>query len=142
MRFSDSYLDRLISPSDAVSLAELQAAIVSSKIFDPELTCYGLPASVFTFVETLNWLSQSARSGAWTYFESTPESRVTALLRTLGPAALSGLVEHYRLGADYAMNVNQLRSVDEWIADNEHRLDEWLCKFVRSHDEEFRGLIA
>jgi len=103
---------------------------------------YGLPANVFAFVETLTWLSQSVRSGARTYFESTPDARIKALQQILETIAPKELIKHYRLGATYLKEPDQDRPVDKWIVEKERDLDAWLCEFVRSHREEFQALIG
>lgn len=89
--FSDSYIDRLTSPSDLASLVELHGVIISSPHFDLGQTTCGLPDNAFVFFETIAWLSQSVRCGSWTYFESTPVARVKALLSLLAAVAPIGL---------------------------------------------------
>lgn len=140
--FSDSYIDRKTSPSDLASLIELHGAILSLPNFDFSQLAYGLPDIAFVFVETVAWLSQSVRSGSWTYFESTPEARVNALLRMLEVVAPKGLVEQYRFGATHWVEPSQLEVLDRWVANSERDFDAWLCGFVRGNQREFQALIA
>ncbi len=140
--FSESHIDRLTSPSDLASLIELHGAILSLSDFDTNQLTYGLPDIAFVFVETVVWLSQSVRSGSWTYFESTPEARVNALLRLLEVVAPKELVEQYRFGATHWVEPGQLAVLDRWIANSERDFDAWLCDFIRGNKREFRILIA
>ncbi|PTR29928.1 hypothetical protein C8J98_10760 [Luteibacter sp. OK325] len=141
IRLSEEYLERLTCPSDALGLAELQSTVQVPRSFDCQLLSYGLPDSIF-FFETLNWLSQSVRSGAWTYFESVPEYRAFAL------AHLMSLMDEAEIAAKYRFCIGNwaiaadMQCIDDWVRDREDSHDAWLCEFVRLHQGEFRALLA
>lgn len=91
-RFSDTYIDRLLASGKYDALVELQGIFCGWSGLASDHPRYGLPATAFIFVETLNWFSQAIRSGAWTYFEVTPKERQMAILSEL---QYIGLPEFY-----------------------------------------------
>jgi hypothetical protein len=142
IRLSEEYLERLTCPSDALGLAELQSALQVSRSFDCQLLSYGLPDSIFLFFETLNWLSQSVRSGAWTYFESVPEYRAFALAHLLSLMSTAEIAEKYRFCIGNWAIAADMQRIDDWVRDREGSHDAWLCEFVRLHQGEFCALLA
>src|SRR5579872_2763727 len=97
-KFSSRYWDSVFKSRAYEQLVELSSALCGCSAFRVTDADYGLPREAFAFVEGLLWFAQAQRSGVWTYFESTPLPRQSAMLSALETcSAPSGFAEHYAL---------------------------------------------
>jgi hypothetical protein len=98
-KYSSRYWDSLFKSREYGQLVDLSSALCSCPAFRGADTEYGLPRAAFTFVEGLVWFAQANRSGVWTYFESTPQARQSAMLDALETGrAPPGFAAHYAFG--------------------------------------------
>ncbi len=141
-RFSDTYIDCLLASGKYDALVELQSIFWCWPGLASDQPRYGLPPTVFTFVETLNWFSQAIRSGAWTYFEVTPNERqmsMFAALQRIGPPKFA---DQYQFGIEHWRAQEKMRDLDRWISDNESICDQWLFDLLRQNRKELGALYA
>ena len=90
-----SYVDGLFASRDYDGLVWLSSTLCGSRGFNLQSPTYGLPRTLFLFVESLFWFAQGLRSGVWTYFEATPSARQQEMLAALGDLAPEGFDEQY-----------------------------------------------
>lgn len=132
-KYSEEYIDRLVSAADYDSLVDLSSAICSVSTFTIHQPTYGLPVAAFVFTETLQWFTQAIRSGVWTYYEATPLERQSAMLSALREFAPADFRDCYAQGIRDWQDEVKIMAVDDWIERNEERANEWLRSHVRSN---------
>lgn len=141
-RFSDTYVDRLLVSGKYDALVELQSIFWGWSGLAAHHSQYGLPPAAFTFVEVLNWFSQTIRSGAWTYFEATPTETQWAVLAELHRLAPPDFADQYKQGIEYWKDEEKMKVLDRWVAENESVCDQWLFDLLRQNSEELKVLYA
>lgn len=135
-RYSQGYLKQLLAGSEFDSLVELQGILLSWSGIDTSKPDYGVPPSVFAFIEALNWLSQATRSGAWTYFEAASLERQSAMLGGLRVLAPQEVAQMYQLGMEHWRDADTMKKLDCWVMDNESTCNAWLHALVQLHKHE------
>jgi hypothetical protein len=125
-RFSVQYIDRLLNGCEYQQLAEISSIICSSSRFSPSASDWGLPPPAFVFVETLCWFAQAIRSGVWTYFEATPQSRQTAMAKVLREFAPPGFADSYERGMADRRDEEKMSALKKWIVANDKLASKWL----------------
>ena len=141
-KFATAYVDRLLADSTYESLAELSSAICSSARFNAELRDYGLPRFAFLFVETLLWFAQGERSGAWTYYEATPQARQDAMLDTLRRDAPEEFSSWYERGMHDWSDEIRIAAVDTWIEAHGEATYRWLRALAANNRVTLLELVA
>jgi hypothetical protein len=129
-RFSSEYVHASVAAPGRDGLSALLSVLTSSDRYDPRAPNYGLPDPLFLLVETMSW-EGAARSGVWTYYESTPlfvQERMCTVLAATAPAALA---KAYATGMATWRSTDRAGAVDAWLGGNEASVIEWL-----------RGLVA
>lgn len=135
-RFAVEYIDSLLARSDESAQAELIGVMTSWSGYDRSQHLCGLTQALLAYVEATCWLAQSFRSGAWTYYEATPESvqrDVRDALRRLGRA---DFCEIYGEGMREWAQPSRAVNVDAWLMRNEHLLRLWLKTVAEAHRED------
>jgi hypothetical protein len=140
-KYSSRYWDSLFSSREYGRLVDLSSAVCSCSVFRPDDPEYGLPRAAFTFVEGLLWFAQANRSGVWTYFESTPQPRQSAMLDALETGdAPPGFAAHYALGMRDWKAEDKSAQVDSWIRAHDAENNEWLWHVAEEHRSLFEGI--
>src|SRR5262245_17215987 len=124
-RYSSGYFEDLFAHRDYRGLVDISGVICSCSRFKSEDAVYGLPLPLFAYVESLLWFASSARSGVWTYFEATPEARQKEMVRTLEKFAPFGFAVQYERGIRYWRDTGRQVQLDQWLASNDERNNEW-----------------
>src|SRR5436305_2507990 len=114
-RFAMSYIDSLLHGNSRCELAELSSIICSSPTFSKTAPDYGLPGPAFVFVETQLWFAQSLRSGVWSYYEATPQSRQEAFSKALRQYAPQSYADWYERGMADWKEEGRIAAVDRWM---------------------------
>ncbi len=99
-------------------------------MFQRDAPDFGLPPEAFLLLEVLCWVSQSVRSGVWTYYEATPSMRQTVCSEVLHWHAQPELAAYYNRGMNTWEDDKAIRIVDDWIRANEANLNDWLYRFA------------
>lgn len=141
-RYTDAYIDRLLARSDFETLVELQCILWGSAKRAADDPQYGFSGALFAFVECLSWFSQSIRSGAWTYYETTPKERQEAMHAQLQRLAPAEFADQYRRGINHWQDQETMKDVDRWISENESTCNDWLFSLVLQNREELKPLYA
>ena len=141
-RYADSYINQLMARSDYEAMIDLQGILMSGAGMATNMPSYGLPSIVFVFVETIHWYAQSVRSGAWTYFESTPNDRQAAMYQALESFAPSGFAERYRYGSENWNDPEKMKELDRWIDESDEACVSWLAGLQRRNRSVFWPLYA
>jgi hypothetical protein len=128
-----SYVDGLFSNRDYDGLVWLSSAICGSSAFDLRLPTYGLPRTLFLFVESLAWFAQGLRSGAWTYFEGTPSVRQQEMLAALGDLAPKGFGKQYSAGMRGWADAAQAAVVDKWLQQSDDENNAFLWRLAEQN---------
>jgi hypothetical protein len=139
-KFSQAYLDELLSSPEFNKLVELSGYLYAAGGYMVDDATYGLPPSLFVFVESLVWLSQAERSGVWTYYEAAPKTRQDAMLRALECEAPEGFAAHYGLGMETWHDPGKIHVVDVWLQDHEDDINRWLWRLINQHRSAFERL--
>jgi hypothetical protein len=132
-RFAVEYIDSLLARSDESAQAELIGVMTSWSGYDRSQHLCGLTQALLAYVEANCWLAQSFRSGAWTYYEATPEAiqrDVRDALKRLGRTDFS---EIYGEGMREWDKPSRAVSVDTWLTRNEQLLRSWLKTVAETH---------
>jgi hypothetical protein len=132
-RFAVEYIDSLLARSDESAQAELIAVMTSWSGYDRSQHLCGVTQALLAYVETNCWMAQSFRSGAWSYYEATPEfiqRDVRDALRRLGRADFS---EIYEEGMRECNRASHASHVDAWLTQNEQLLRRWLKTLAEAH---------
>jgi hypothetical protein len=132
-----AYLDRMFSERDEASLTLLSSVICGAQAFDRGHATYGLPSSLFLFVEGLLWFAQSWRSGSWTYFEATPLERQQAMLEELRTHAPKGWADQYAFGMRHWQDTERLSALDTWLEGR----DKANSEFLWDHLAQYRAIL-
>ncbi len=141
-RYTDAYIDRLISSKGFLELVELQGIFFGWSGCDFNLPNFGFHSSVFTFNESLTWFSQAIRSGVWTYYEATPIERQEAMFAALQIHAPIEFSKQYKYGIEHWKDVERIESLDSWIEDNEFMCNEWLFDLLLKNRHELSTFYA
>jgi hypothetical protein len=141
-KISQAYLDELFSSPDFDKLVELSGYLYAAGGNRGDDPTYGLPRSLFVFVESLTWFSQAERSGVWTYYEATPNTRQDAMLRALECEAPDGFAAHYVLGMGTWRDQTKIDVVDVWLQEHEDDINRWLWRLINQHRNTFERLCA
>lgn len=128
-----AYINELLVNDDYMALVDLSQCLCSSPDFRSDHTEYGLPQIAFVFIEGLQWVAQSIRSGVSTYFESTSIQRQLAMKSALQNVAPPSFAQWYGLGMSAMKDDVRMDAVDQWLIENEDILISWLRDFVRQH---------
>ncbi len=141
-RYSDSYLDALLGPTEEAweSLWQLGALLESAPAFDHAKRHYGLAPELFTFVETLAWLSSASRSGSITYFEARSEAVQFDLAELLLVHAPTDIAHAFGDGLTSWRKSQSLTAADAWLDANEASVATWLLDHARAHREAIRAV--
>jgi hypothetical protein len=132
-----SYVDGLFVDREYGGLVWLSSAICGSEDFAPRHPTYGIPRSLFLFVECLAWFAQGIRSGVSTYFEATPLTRQQEMLTALRELAPKGFDEQYCVGMSSWTNAARVAGVDKWLQQNDDGNNTFLWRIA----EQNRALI-
>jgi hypothetical protein len=97
---------------------------------------------VFVFQETLMWLSQTIRSGMWTYYEATPGARQEAMLRALECEAPPDYAATYSLGMETWQDDVKREAVDIWVGCHEEDCNLWLWRLANRHRAMFERVCG
>jgi hypothetical protein len=142
-KYSSRYWDSLFKSREYGQLVDLSSALCSCPVFRQADTEYGLPRAAFTFVEGLLWFAQANRSGVWTYFESTPQPRQSAMLETLENShAPPGFAAHYAVGLRNWKTEDTIGEVDLWIRAHDRENNTWLWSIADEHRSLFEHICA
>lgn len=136
-RYADSYIDQLIGRSDYEAMVDLQGILMSGTRVNLDAPDYGLPSIPFVFVESILWFSQSVRSGAWTYFESTAKDRQAAMYEALDSFAPLGFAERYKYGSENWRDSERMIELDRWIDESDDSCARRLAEFQRKNRDVF-----
>jgi hypothetical protein len=132
-RYSSAYWDSLFSLGSYEGLVSISQALCTAPKFSIEEAEYGLPRLAFMFVEGLCWFAQATRSGVWTYFEATPETRQAAMLEALEASAPKGFAARYATGMRDWMNESEMEKLDRWIKSHDTQNNSWLWSIAEQH---------
>ena len=103
---------------------------------------YGLPTTVFVFVETLCWSAQSLRSGAWTYHETTHPHRQSSMVAALNSFAPVEFASNYWIGSQTWTDPERISPVDLWLEENDGLIQNWLRQHALTHIEIFEEILG
>lgn len=131
IRFAPAYLEALFSPGKYENLVEIASLLQASSSFSAQKDDYGLGIYLFALVESLTWFAQSLRSGAWTYFESTPIPRQDRMCSSLAVLAPPGFAEQYKLGATRWRDQVAMRDLDRWMEKHDDENNLWLWRLAQ-----------
>jgi hypothetical protein len=132
-RFSIDYMDELLSRADASARIELASIISSWSGYDRSLPFCGVTPALLAYVEVVAWEAQSWRSGAWTYYEATPERIQRDVMGALERDAPADLSEIYARGMREWRGASVAASVDAWLKENEASVHNWLKTLAERH---------
>lgn len=141
-RYSDQYVNKLLEQGDYDALVQLQGIVIGWDGFAPKLIAYGLPASIFTFVEVLTWFAQSLRSGAWTYYEATPTERQVATCEALRSFAPPEYSQRYAFGSENWKDQEAMKVLDEWIDRNDDSTNTWMFELLKANRHELSKIYV
>lgn len=120
---------------------------------------YGIPAKkkpmcVTAFLTISNWFATSQRSGAWTFYEATPQKDIELTLQYLNNTGDDELASIFRCGVHdyqnpiYADNFNypeewfnEANEIDAWIEKHKNLLYEWERRLLTDNRELFCRLV-
>lgn len=139
--YSPAHIDQLVDSRSYDAMLML-CAYVEAASSTPDEPRRGLPIPLFVFIEALTWLSQSARSGAWTYFEATTSARQEATRTSLTTLGCDSLAQHYSFGMRHWEDATLMRQLDQWLNESEKEIDSWLWEFLDSHRDQLRQLLC
>jgi hypothetical protein len=97
---------------------------------------------MFLLVEGLAWFAQSARSGAWTYFESTPVPRQRAMHEALSAEAPQSFAERYAQGMRGWRNETEMADLDDWIESADETNNKWLWTIAEKNRSSLDRLVC
>jgi hypothetical protein len=137
-KFSEQFIDRLLSDVTEGSMAELSSILCGSAQFHVESPDYGFPVGLFVFCEVLLWISQTERSGSYTYFDATPVSRQKILIDALESLRAHDLARTYRRGM---ANVDDSET-NRWVNENGTAVRNWLRSLSISQRDEILRLTS
>ena len=138
---SAAYLEDLFRERSLDKLAEISALSCGCRAFDKGATDYGLPGRLFLFVECLGWISQSLRSGSWTYFEATPVARQQLMLKRLREDGLPTLGDRYAESMSNWRDASKISSVDKWLEAHEAVIEAWLWDCAIAARADFGAIL-
>ena len=141
-KFSPRYLETLFTPSRYENLVEISSFLSGSVSFATEKEDYGLELPLFALIEGLAWFAQSMRSGAWTYFESTPTERQGRMLEALESLAPDGFAAHYALGMSSWQDEVAMRKLDNWVEEHDSENNKWLWRIAEAHRTQWLRAVA
>jgi len=139
---SPSYIDGLFRERDYGGLVWISSLISGSdaaKLQEPD---YGLPQPLFLFVESLSWFAQAIRSGAWTYYESTPDTRQKVLLTAYEADGPKGFSQRYAQGMSGWKNPTEMADLDAWIEKTDNENNKWLWELASKNRSLIEALIS
>lgn len=135
-RYSDQYIANLLKERNNSALVALQGIALGSDLYNREVPLYGLPSPISTVYEIATWVAQADRSGAWTYYEGVPTSRVDAVGETLISLNAAELHRRYVNGAKAWQDDAAMETLEEWIRASEPRIIEWAFTVLANHPTE------
>jgi hypothetical protein len=97
---------------------------------------------VFVVIECLNWMAQSGRSGAMTYYEAAPAARQSAMKLALDELAYPHLSGAYEGGMWNCHDEAAMPAVDDWVRSHEYAVTHWLWSLANAHRELIYQLTA
>jgi hypothetical protein len=141
-KYAAEYIEGLLARANYEDLVNLSSAICGSSQFMATSPDYGLPQSAFLFIETLLWFAQGIRSGIWTFYEATSQTRQDAMAAALREAGPEEFASWYERGMHDWRDETQIGAVDNWIEANDEVANHWLRGLVRRSRETLLELTA
>lgn len=135
-RYSAQFLSQLLARRDYSALVGLQSVALGWEGYDARVPSFGWPHPIFVIFEILTWFAQADRSGVWTYYESTPVSRLDCALATLDMLKAVELRQQYAYGKMHWQDTEAIAKLDRWLRENERAIIEWAFATLAEHPAE------
>ena len=132
-RFGIQYISDLLDKRSFSAAVALQSFIFGWEGVEDHLPDRGLPKPIFAALEVLTWFSQGDRSGAWTYYETTPPERLTAVKAVLNELQAGEIASRYSYGSRNWRSIEAMRELDQWIGENEQPVIAWYFEVLARH---------
>lgn len=101
------------------------------------------PDYITAFMTVLNWMSVSASSGVWEYYDSCREKDTgdtIAYLNKIGEKEIAGKLK--RGHSLYKSDNDSIDKIDFWCEENEQRLTAFLVKLLQDNKGEIKSLFT
>ena len=124
--FSPAYVDRLFEERDFDGLHQLISVVEQER---------SLPEEFWLFCRVFEWAP--SRSGAWQYYEATPEATFNRVLTCLERFQMSEVAAQYAVGRNCRGPSESLAVLDRWLDDNAAKVHTTLFQLIDKH----RGVL-